>query len=240
MEELHTGIKTYQLRIGRMTDGQRKNYEELKDKWCIPYTADGHLDFAAIFGNSRSVTVEIGFGMGTATALIAEAHPDKNYIGIEVHKPGIGRLVGLIEEKHLTNLRIIEHDALEALENMFPAVEAVSGLPSGSPSRGTCIEAFHIFFPDPWPKKRHSKRRLVTRPRTDLIASRLALGGYLYMVTDWEDYAQWALRELSATPGLVNKYADFAPRQEWRPVTKFESRAAEQGREVRELYFVKQ
>lgn len=262
MEGLHTGIKTYQLRIGRMTDAQRRNYTELSSKWCIPYTSNKGIDesdradggegvqrgdaadgigaqrgdgtgggegvqagLAAIFGNDNPVTVEIGFGMGAATAIIAKEHPENNYIGIEVHKPGIGRLMGLIEEKHLNNIRIIEHDALEALEDMFCC---------GS------VEAFHIFFPDPWPKKRHNKRRLITRPRTDLIASRLATGGYLYMVTDWEDYAQWALRELTATEGLVNKYDGFAPRQTWRPDTKFETRGTNQGRGIRELYFVKE
>lgn len=224
IEILHTGIKTYQLRIGRMTDAQRRNYNELFCKWCIPYS-ENKLDFAAIFANSNPVIAEIGFGMGQATAIIAEEHPGINYIGIEVHKPGIGRLMGLAEGKHLTNLRIIEHDALEALQAMFD---------------DNSVSAFHIFFPDPWQKKRHNKRRLITRGRTDLIASKLIHGGYLYMVTDWDDYAAWALKELTDTPNLINKYNGFAPRQEWRPVTKFEARGEEQGRKIKELYFVKQ
>lgn len=254
MEGLHSGIKTYQIRIGRMTDAQRRNYDALCGKWCITTSLDSSfdtrlpsqiagagggedmqlqgsrsckdkLDFASIFGNCNPVTVEIGFGMGAATAVIAEEHPEINYIGIEVHKPGIGRLMGLIEEKHLANIRIIEHDALEALESVFE---------DGS------VAAFHIFFPDPWPKKRHNKRRLITRPRTDLLAAKLKIGGYLYMVTDWEDYAQWALRELTATPHLTNKYDGYAKRQEWRPDTKFETRGEKEGRQIRELYFCRE
>lgn len=220
----NSGVKTYQLRIGRMTDAQRRNYAELSCKWCIPYKAEV-TDFAAIFGNGNPITVEIGFGMGQATAVIAESNPQINYIGIEVHKPGIGRMMGMIEEKGIKNVRIIEHDAIEALGNMF---------------EDNSVSAFHVFFPDPWPKKRHNKRRLITRPRTDLLASRLSPGGYLYMVTDWEEYAQWALKELTATEHLVNRYDGYAERQSWRPDTKFEMRGNAQGRTIRELYFVKQ
>lgn len=224
MEGLHSGIKTYQIRIGRMTEAQKRNYAAGSKQWIV--NSEGNkLDFASIFGNRNPVTVEIGFGMGAATAVIAEEHPEINYIGIEVHKPGIGALIGMIEEKGINNIRIIEQDALEALENMFEDGSAA---------------AFHIFFPDPWPKKRHNKRRLVTRPRTDLLASKLMKGGYLYMVTDWEDYAQWALRELTATPHLVNKYDGYAKRQEWRPNTKFEMRAKKEGRIIRELYFARE
>lgn len=221
--QLHSGIKTYQLRIGRMTEAQKRNYEMLSCKWCIPYKAQV-TDFADVFQNDNPIVVEIGFGMGSATAIIAEENPNINYIGIEVHKPGIGRLIGIIEEKGLTNIRVIEHDALEALEGMF--------------SDGY-VAAFHVFFPDPWPKKRHNKRRLITRPRTDLLARKLKEGGYLYMATDWEEYASWALEELTNTPLLYNKYTAFAERQSWRPDTKFEDKGCKQGRTIRELYFVK-
>lgn len=216
-------VRTYVIRAGRMTESERRNYEELHQVWCIPFE-HRTLNFAEIFGNTNPVTIEVGFGMGQATAQIAAEHPDMNYLGIEVHVPGVGRLLGEIKKRQLKNLFIIEHDALEILESMIP---------DGS------IEAFHIFFPDPWPKKKHHKRRLMQRPRTELLASKLIAGGYLYFVTDWEEYARSALEELEATGGLSNKYADFAPHQEWRPRTKFEQKGLDADRMIRELFFVK-
>jgi tRNA (guanine-N7-)-methyltransferase len=161
--------------------------------------------------------------MGIATAEIAASFPEKNYLGIEVHKPGIGRLLWEIEKRHIGNIRIIEYDAAEVLAEMIPDAS---------------LEGIHVFFPDPWPKKRHHKRRLITRPFTDLLARRLCPGAYLYMVTDWADYGDWALGELSATPGLINRYRDFAPPQPWRPLTKFERKGLLKNYQVRELYFV--
>jgi tRNA (guanine-N7-)-methyltransferase len=181
------------------------------------------LDFPSIFGNAAPVIIEIGFGMGIATAMIAQAMPAYNYLGIEVHRPGIGRLLWEIEHRALTNVRFIEYDAVEVLECMVP---------------DHSVRGFHIFFPDPWPKKRHHKRRLMTRPFTNLLATKLAVSGYLYMVTDWVDYAEWAYNEISATPGLVNKFDGFAPPQEWRPQTKFEQKGLEQQHTIRELYFM--
>jgi tRNA (guanine-N7-)-methyltransferase len=160
--------------------------------------------------------------MGIATAEIAGAFPEKNYLGIEVHRPGIGRLLWEISERHIGNIRIIEYDAAEVLAEMIPDGFA---------------EGIHLFFPDPWPKKRHHKRRLITRPFTDLLARRLRPGGYLYMVTDWADYGDWALGELSSTPGLINPYRDFAPPQPWRPLTKFERKGLQENRRIWELYF---
>lgn len=220
---VYRDVKTYVIRIGRMTDAQKRNYEELSQKWCIPYS-ETPADYEKMFGNSNPVTIEIGFGMGKATAEIAAQNPDKNYIGLEVHKPGVGRLLGEIETRGLKNLRIIEHDAVEVLEHMIP---------DGS------VAAFHVFFPDPWPKKRHHKRRLVQRPRTDLFASKLVRGGYFYMATDWEEYAGFALEELSLTSGLENRYSGYAEHQDWRPETKFESRGIKEQRSIRELYFLK-
>ena len=171
-----------------MTDGQKRNYAELASKWCVPYR-ESLIDYASLFGNDNPVTLEIGFGMGSATAEIAKNNPDKNYIGIEVHKPGIGKLLGEIRSRNLENLRIIEGDAAFVLSNMIADAS---------------LSAFHVFFPDPWPKKRHHKRRLVQRPRTDLLASKLKEGGYFYMVTDWSEYADFALSELAATEVFVN------------------------------------
>jgi tRNA (guanine-N7-)-methyltransferase len=226
------GIKSYVLRAGRMSDAQKRSYETLSSRFCIPFADAGGelLAYRLSFGNENPVTVEIGFGMGIATAMIAEANPAMNYLGLEVHRPGIGRLLWEIENRNLSNIRIIEHDAVEVLQKMIP---------------NHSVTAFHIFFPDPWPKKRHHKRRLITRPFTDLLAEKMKPGAYLYMVTDWEDYGNWALAELSATPGLANPYGGgvqggFAPHQEWRPITKFERKGIEKNHEVREIYFVKE
>lgn len=216
-------IRSFVLRAGRMSIAQRRSYETLGPRFLLPYEKK-RLDPMAAFGNDRSVTVEIGFGMGIATAMIAEANPDKNYLGIEVHTPGIGRLLWEIEGRGLTNIRIVEHDAVEVLEEMI-----------GDAS----VAAFHIFFPDPWPKKRHHKRRLIQRPRTDLFARKLATGGYLYMVTDWEPYGNEAALALAATEGLENAYDGFAPRQNWRPETRFEVKGKEANRGIYELMFRK-
>jgi tRNA (guanine-N7-)-methyltransferase len=235
------GIKSYALRSGRMSDAQKRSYDELSPRYRIPWDenlgdagAVAALDYPGIFGNSNPTTIEIGFGMGLATAQIAQENPQRNYLGVEVHKPGIGRLLWEIDKRSLANIRIIDHDAVEVLERMIAA---------GS------VAAFHLFFPDPWPKKKHHKRRLVTRPFTDILAEKLLPGGYVYMVTDWDDYAHWALAELSATPGLVNPYADFAQGgfaqggfaapQAWRPKTKFEVKGLAKDHHIWELYFVK-
>ena len=215
-------IKSYVIRAGRITDAQRKAYDSLAGKFILPF-AEEHADFDKTFGNKNPVTAEIGFGMGIATADIAEANPEKNYLGIEVHRPGIGRLLWEIEKRSLSNIRIIEHDAAEVMEKMIPP---------GS------LEAIHIFFPDPWPKKRHHKRRLIQRPFTETLAKGLRHGGYLYMVTDWEDYGNFALAELGATPALRNAYEGFAPAQPWRPKTKFEQKGLAINLVVRELYFL--
>jgi tRNA (guanine-N7-)-methyltransferase len=227
-------VKTYVLRAGRLSVAQKRAYDALFPRFGIPFPASGTvadaapapLDFPIVFGNAGAVTVEIGFGMGMATAEIAAANADKNYLGIEVHRPGIGRLLWEIEKRGLQNIRIIEHDAVEVMEKLVP---------------DRSLAALHIFFPDPWPKKRHHKRRLITRPFTDLLARKLAAGGYLYMVTDWADYAGWALEELSSTPGLRNAHGaacgGFAPSRSWRPQTAFERKGLAKNHEVWELFF---
>ena len=217
-------VKTYVLRIGRMTAAQEKSYNDLSAAWCIPYE-NKKINFVDIFGNTNPIVIEIGFGMGDATAELAEANPNVNYLGIEVHKPGVGKLLGEIKRRNLTNLYIIEHDALEVLEDMI-----------GDNS----VNGFHIFFPDPWPKKRHHKRRMVQRPRTNLMAQKLAPGGYLYFVTDWKEYAEFALDELNQTEFLKNKYEGFAEPQKWRSQTKFERKGLDADREITEIYFEKQ
>jgi tRNA (guanine-N7-)-methyltransferase len=214
-------IKSFVLRGGRLTDAQRRSYETLSKKFIIPYEEKA-LEFAEIFGNGNPVIAEIGFGMGGATALIAGENPDKNYFGLEIHKPGIGRLLWEIEKRSLSNVRIIEHDATEVFEKMIPE---------------NSLDGVHVFFPDPWPKKRHHKRRLIQRPFTDCIASRLRPGGCVYMVSDWSDYANWALSVLTDTEGLVNEYNGFSPPQSWRPLTSFEKKGLDKKHEIKELFF---
>lgn len=216
-------IKTYVMRAGRMTAAQEKAYNELSHKYCVPYE-EKPLNFVEIFGNTNPIVVEIGFGMGAATIQIAKENPNINYLGIEVHKPGVGRVLFEIRANDLKNLYVVEHDALDVLEKMI-----------GDNS----VDGFHVFFPDPWPKKKHHKRRLMRRPNTNLLQRKLRSGGYLYMCTDWAEYSDEALEELKATEGLKNKYEAFAPHQEWRPMTKFERKGIEAGREIRELFFVK-
>jgi tRNA (guanine-N7-)-methyltransferase len=205
-----------------MTDAQRRSYEMLFSRYSIPFE-EKKLDFSLVFGNNNRTVVEIGFGMGVATARIAEENPHVNYLGIEVHKPGIGRLLWEIERRKISNIRIIEHDAVEVLATMVPAAS---------------VDGFHIFFPDPWHKKRHHKRRLIQKPFTSELAAKLKPGGYVYMVTDWAEYGEWALAELSATPALINAYpSGFAEPQSWRPKTKFEEKGLLKNREIRELFF---
>ncbi len=216
-------VKTYVLRAGRMTAAQEKAYKQLAPVYCIPFE-NKRINFVDIFGNTNPIIVEIGFGMGDATWQIAKANPNINYIGIEVHTPGVGKLLSEIQKNELKNLYIIEYDAMEVLQNMF-----------GDNS----INGFHIFFPDPWPKKKHHKRRMLQRPRTDLLAKKLSAGGYLYFVTDWLEYAEFALEQLTDTPGLKNKYDGFAEPQLWRNQTKFERKGMAADRVITEIFFEK-
>lgn len=221
--EYRREIKTYVLRIGRMTAAQEKAYNELSPSWCIPFE-NKKLNFVDIFGNTNPIIVEIGFGMGDATIQIAEKNPNINYLGIEVHRPGVGRVLSEIKKRNLKNLFLIEYDALEVLEYMI---------------QDNSVNGFHIFFPDPWPKKRHHKRRMLQRPRTNLMAQKLAPGGYLYFVTDWLEYAEFALEELNQTEHLKNKYDGYAQPQEWRTQTKFERKGVAADRVITEIMFEK-
>ena len=222
-------IRSFVLRTGRMSAAQKRSYEAFFPVYGIKYGVPGQgedaiIESSILFGNKAPMIIEIGFGMGVATAEIAERNPDINYLGIEVYRPGIGRLLWEIEKRKLNNIRIIEGDAVEILSNKIA---------------DNSIAAFHIFFPDPWPKKRHHKRRLLKRPFTDLLAEKLIPGGYVYMVSDWADYGDWALRELTATPELVNRYPGFAESQSWRPKTEFERKGLIKNHEIKELLFIK-
>ncbi len=222
-EAQHRPIRSFVLRAGRLGTGQQKALEELGPRFVLPYRPEP-LDLTAIFGREAKRILEIGFGMGLATAQIARDHPDTDYLGVEVHTPGVGALLKLIGELELTNLRIIQHDAVEVLRHMIPAA---------------ALDGIHVFFPDPWHKKRHHKRRLIQAAFVELLASRLKAGGYLHLATDWEDYAEQMLAVLAANPLLRNTAAGYAPRPDYRPLTKFEQRGLRLGHGVWDLVFLR-
>jgi tRNA (guanine-N7-)-methyltransferase len=219
----HPPIRSYVLRQGRFSRGQQRAYTDLLPRYGVPFLAEP-LDFARLFGRTAPVIAEIGFGMGETTAQIAAEHPENDYLAIEVHTPGVGSLLKLIGERGLSNVRIVQHDAAEVLRDMVP---------EGS------LAGVHIFFPDPWPKKRHHKRRLLQPAFASLVAERLRPGGYLHVATDWHDYAEQALVVLAAIPDLGNCAERFAPRPESRPETKFERRGRRLGHAVWDLLFTR-
>ena len=216
-------IRSYVVRAGRMGTGQQKALAELSPRFVLPYQAQPQ-DWAAGFGRLAPLVLEIGFGMGAATAQIAAVRPDTDFVGVEVHTPGVGALLKRIGEERLSNLRIIQHDAVQVLEHM---VQPAS------------LAGVHVFFPDPWHKKKHNKRRLIQPPLVALLASRLRPGGVLHCATDWQPYAEQMLEVLSAEPLLKNTAEGYAPRPDYRPLTKFEARGLKLGHGVWDLVFKK-
>ena len=204
-----------------MSSAQQRAYDALLQRFALPY-APAIVDLAGAFGRTAPKVLEIGFGMGETTAALAQAHPEIDYLGVEVHSPGVGSLLKRIDELGLTNVRIVQHDAAEVVRDML--------------APGT-LEAVNVFFPDPWPKKRHHKRRLLQPAFVALLAARLKPGGLLHVATDWRDYAEQALAILEAEPLLENTAAGFAPRPAHRPRTKFEQRGVELGHSVWDLVF---
>lgn len=221
MTEQNRPIRSFVLRQGRISEAQQRAYEQHKARYTLEYAAQ-LLDLDAAFGRSAPKILEIGFGMGAATAEIAAAHPENDYLGIEVHTPGVGALMRLLDAGNIANTRIIQHDAVEVLNHMI-APGALDGV--------------HIYFPDPWPKKRHHKRRLIQPPLVALLVSRLKPGGYIHLATDWQEYAEWMLEVLRGEPQLKNTAADYAPKPEYRPETKFERRGINLGHGVWDLVF---
>ncbi len=222
----HGHIRSFVLRQGRVSNAQLRYYEDMMAKIGVPYVA-APLDLDALFGRSADVApkiLEIGFGMGETSATIAAANPQNDYLGIEVHTPGVGSLCKLVAEMGLTNQRIVQHDAVEVLRDMIQPA-SLSGV--------------HIFFPDPWPKARHHKRRLIQPPLIAQLASRLKPGGYIHCATDWENYAEQMLEVLLAEPTLENTADGFAPRPDYRPLTKFEQRGIRLGHGVWDVIFRK-
>jgi tRNA (guanine-N7-)-methyltransferase len=216
-------IRSFVRRAGRTTTGQAKAFEQLGPRFLLPYEPKP-LDFRAAFGRDAPTILEIGFGMGEATAHIAALMPEKNFLCCEVHEPGVGALLKRIGEQNLANIRIVQHDAVEVLDHM---------LPEGS------LAGIHIFFPDPWHKLRHNKRRLVQPPLVARLASRLRASGYIHCATDWEPYAQQMLEVLWGEPQLANTTQGYAPRPHYRPLTKFENRGLKLGHGVWDLVFHK-
>ena len=216
-------IKSFVLRQGHLSPAQQRALDTLYPQFGIDYTGQP-FDLAQAFGRTAPRILEIGFGMGQATAAIAAAHPEQDYLGIEVHGPGVGSLLKLVGENRLTNIRVIRHDAVEVVREMLPA---------------DCLDGIHVFFPDPWHKKRHNKRRLIQPAFVELLVSRLKTGGYLHLATDWEDYAVQMLEVLSACPALANTADGYAPRPDYRPLTKFEQRGIRLGHGVWDLVFTR-
>jgi tRNA (guanine-N7-)-methyltransferase len=217
-------IKSYVHRSVHMTPSQKKALEgELYDTWCLPYEAS-IINYEDIFKRSAPTILEIGFGMGETTAKIAQASADKNFIGVEVFSGGVGALLNRIDNEGIENIRIIQHDAVDVVNYMIAP---------------NSLDGVHIYFPDPWPKKRHHKRRLVQSPFIKQLVSRIKPGGYIHCATDWEDYAMQMMEVLSAETALQNRYEEFAPRPDYRPLTKFENRGIKLGYGVWDLIFEK-
>lgn len=218
---LHRRLKSFVKRGGRTTDGQARAFAELGPLYLLPYREET-LDLAAAFGREAPTVLEIGFGMGEATAHIATVRPDTNFLCCEVHEPGVGALLKRIGEKSIPNIRICAHDAVEVLDHMLqPAT----------------LAGVHVFFPDPWHKKRHNKRRLIQAEFVTKLAQHLRSGGYIHCATDWQPYAEQMLEVLSAEPLLRNTAADYAPKPDYRPLTKFENRGLKLGHGVWDLVF---
>lgn len=214
-------IRSFVLRQGRVSCAQERSHRDLMPVYGVTYR-QAPLDLEQIFGRSAPKILEIGCGMGETTITIAAAQPQHDFLAVEVHTPGVGALLKSVAARGITNVRVVQHDAVEVIRDMIP-LQGLAGI--------------HIFFPDPWPKKRHHKRRLVQPAFAALVASRLQPAGYLHLATDWAHYAAQMLTVLTAEPLLANAYSEYAPRPEHRPVTKFESRGLRLGHGVWDLIF---
>ena len=219
----HRRIRSFVLRPGRMTAAQRKALEEYWPRYGLE-PGKGHLDPLAEFGRTGPLIMEIGFGMGTSLLAMAEASPETNFLGVEVHRPGVGKLLHDMAEQGIDNIRVYCHDAVEVLSHCI---------------KPSSLDGVQIYFPDPWHKKRHHKRRLIQEEFVALLCDRLVPGGFLHLATDWENYAEQMMTVLSAETGLINRAGPgcFSPRPPWRPETKFERRGHRLGHGVWDLLF---
>jgi len=214
-------IRSYVLRQGHLSSGQQRAVDTLMPLFGIDYATEA-LNMDAAFGRNAPKILEIGFGMGDSTAHIATAHPDNDYLCLEVHTPGVGNLLKLIDAEKISNIRIIQHDAVEVLRDMID---------------DATLDGVHIFFPDPWHKARHNKRRLIQTPFIAKLVQKIKQGGYIHVATDWEDYAVQVLEVLSAEPQLENTANGYAPKPDYRPLTKFEQRGIRLGHGVWDMVF---
>jgi tRNA (guanine-N7-)-methyltransferase len=219
-------VKSYVLRAGRTTAGQAKAYEVHGPRLLVPYTKGTPFDARTAFGREAPLVLEIGFGMGGATAHIAQVRPQDDFLCCEVHEPGVGSLLKLAGDAGLDNIRIVRHDAVEVMDQMLADAS---------------LDGAHIFFPDPWHKTKHHKRRLIQGPFVNRLARKLKPGGYLHLATDWQPYAEQMLEVLRAEPLLQNTAGDasggYAPKPDYRPLTKFENRGLKLGHGVWDLVF---
>ncbi len=213
-------IRSFVKRSGRLSRAQEKALAEYRDLYSL-HTDNSPLHCLEIFENSNPLIIEIGFGMGHATIELAEKFPGYNFLGIEVHTPGVGKVLDQIHKRDIKNLRIIQDDAVEVLEKMVPE---------------NTVKGFHVFFPDPWPKKKHHKRRLLQAEFVRKLSLRLIPGGYIYAVTDWEEYAEQILGVVAQEPLLANPYKGFSPPVEWRPKTSFQRKGEEKQHLIREVW----
>ncbi len=218
-------VRSYVVRAGRMTEGQERHFRELWPAYGLEVT-NGLLNYAECFGREAPVVLEIGFGMGDSLIEMARLMPEKNFIGIEVHPPGVGRLLGRIEEEKLTNIRVFCDDAIEVLSHCIADAS---------------LDTLQLFFPDPWPKKRHHKRRIVQAEFAQNLREKLKVGGQFHMATDWEPYAEHMMEVMSAADGYENAAGTgaYAPQPDWRPVTKFQKRGENLGHGVWDLIFTR-
>ena len=223
-ENGHREIKSFVLRGQKLKDFQIKALKENFHDYAIVYNQNMPMDFEAIFGNKNPVIIEIGFGMGESTLKIAKENPDKNYIGIEVFLYGFSKLLANASKENVSNLKLMRFDAVQVLQDMVP---------------DNSVDGFHVFFPDPWPKKRHHKKRLIQVPFATLLASKLKQGGYIYCVTDWEEYANQMLEVFDQVEMLSNPYKGFAPERPWRPETGFERKGLEKDYKINEVWVIK-
>ena len=226
--EVRTGaerqIKSYVLRNNTLEESQKEIIREYGDRYLLFFDENRRIDVEKVYGNNKPLIIEIGFGMGEGTVSIAKNRNGYNYLALDVYLSGVVKLLKNVGTENLENVRIMRFNAPDVLEHMIE---------DGS------VEGFHIFFPDPWPKKRHHKRRLIQKPLVDLLAKKLKKGGYVYLATDWKEYADWMLEILSSSQELENPYDDFADPVSWRPRTKFEQKGLDKDYKISELWFVK-
>ena len=216
-------IRSYVLRQGRLTKHQAEGIKIHSPLYAIPFS-DDTLNWDTIFRNNGKKIIEIGFGMGHTTAEIAKNLPDSNFVAIDVHSPGVGNLLNKIKENELSNLKIIQHDAVEVLEKMV---------------LDESLDAIHIFFPDPWHKKRHNKRRLIQEPFLELVSKKLKKEGYIHVATDWQDYADWIIECFKKNKIYKTMNSDFSKKPSYRPKTKYEDRGINLGHQVWDIIFIK-